>query len=381
MAVTFQTFLNIVDPVIKANKPILLRGRHGIGKSELVYQVAKRLDLDVVERRASQMTEGDLVGLPVITESSTTFMPPDWFSQACARPVVLFLDEVDRATLEVRQGIFELTDSRKINGVRLHPGTVIFAAVNGGVHGAQYMVGDMDPAELDRWSVFDVNPSVEDWLRWATTDSNVSTTIIDFISKYDVHLEHAEGNFEPGKVYPSRRSWKRFNDVLACDKSLLREDRNIELYALCSAFVGVEAASMFQKFLKEYESDIDPEDILIHGKFDKITDFSVSDHSNLLDKMLRGDYFLEVLPEGQMDNLREYFCIVPAEMVIKLWVELGRPTNNIENLTRLGWLEGVGDAPHPKCLKMLTRFVDILSSDGFETEVLANVNEEAKVAS
>jgi hypothetical protein len=32
----------------------------------------------------------------------------------------LFLDEVDRATLEVRQGIFELTDSRKLNGHYLH---------------------------------------------------------------------------------------------------------------------------------------------------------------------------------------------------------------------------------------------------------------------
>ena len=112
------------------------------------------MGLPVVERRASQMTEGDLVGLPVIDGECTRFNPPDWFKQACNEPVALFLDEVDRATIEVRQGIFELTDSRKLNGFALHPETLIFAAVNGGEHGEQYQVGEMDPAELDRWTVF-----------------------------------------------------------------------------------------------------------------------------------------------------------------------------------------------------------------------------------
>ena len=69
--------------------------------------------------------------------------------------------------MEVRQGIFELTDSRKINGHYLHPDTVIIGAVNGGEHGSQYQVGEFDPAELDRWTVFDLSPTVEDFLHWA----------------------------------------------------------------------------------------------------------------------------------------------------------------------------------------------------------------------
>ena len=116
MAVDFATFSQIVEHVTAVRKPVLLRGRHGIGKSTVVYQYAAQQNMEVVERRASQMTEGDLVGLPSIEANSTRFNPPDWFKAACDRPVVLFLDEVDRATLEVRQGIFELTDSRKLNG-------------------------------------------------------------------------------------------------------------------------------------------------------------------------------------------------------------------------------------------------------------------------
>ena len=104
----------------------------------------------------------------VAGRKATTWHAPDWRVTACTQPVVLFLDEVDRATMEVRQGLFELTDSRKINGWHLHQDTTIIPAVNGGQHGAQYPVGEMDPAELDRWTVLDVESSAQDWLSLAT---------------------------------------------------------------------------------------------------------------------------------------------------------------------------------------------------------------------
>ena len=107
MAVDFATFSQIVHHVTNVRKPVLLRGRHGIGKSTVVYQYAAQQGMEVVERRASQMTEGDLLGLPSTDGNVTSWNPPEWYKTACETPVVLFLDEVDRATPEVRQGIFE----------------------------------------------------------------------------------------------------------------------------------------------------------------------------------------------------------------------------------------------------------------------------------
>lgn len=120
MAIPFSSFIKTAPYVLSIKKPVLIRGRHGIGKSETVYQVAKDMGMPVVERRASQMTEGDLLGLPdnrdVVVNGikATTFNPPDWFVTACTEPVVLFFDEIDRATMEVRQGIFELTDRKSV---------------------------------------------------------------------------------------------------------------------------------------------------------------------------------------------------------------------------------------------------------------------------
>ena len=275
MAVDFKTFVDVVGFVTDVRKPVLLRGRHGIGKSTVVYQYADKVGMPVVERRASQMTEGDLVGLPIVDGDSTRFNPPDWFKTACDEPVVLFLDEVDRATLEVRQGIFELTDSRKLNGHILHPDTIVFAAVNGGEHGEQYQVGEMDPAELDRWTVFDVEPSVEDWLNWAK-DSGISTETWDFINQNRNHLEHS-GDFEPNKVYPSRRSWERLNDCLV--KADLLKESSTTLFNLTAAFVGFEAAVSFNDFIANYDRQVTPEDILIKGDFSKVVDFKINDHT------------------------------------------------------------------------------------------------------
>ena len=56
MAVDFATFLNVAPHIIAGRLPILIRGRHGVGKSEVVYMIAKNMKLPVVERRASQMT-------------------------------------------------------------------------------------------------------------------------------------------------------------------------------------------------------------------------------------------------------------------------------------------------------------------------------------
>jgi hypothetical protein len=326
MAIDFKTFVEIAPLVTNVRKPILLRGRHGVGKSEVVYQLAKELDLPVVERRASQMTEGDLLGLPSTDGEVTSWNPPDWYKTACDQPVVLFLDEIDRATTEVRQGIFELTDSRKLNGHRLHTDTHIFAAVNGGEHGEQYQVGEMDPAELDRWTVFDVEPSVEDWLNWAK--DKVDGLVWDFINHNHNHLEHSD-DFEPNKVYPSRRSWERLNQCVA-GAGLLDESSPV-LFNLACGFVGFEAAVAFNDFVANYDRQVTIEEVLDEGKLDKVKDFDINTHNAFVEKIEASGRLNEKLEETQIKNLVEYFVLLPSEVAMKLWTVMstGHQDNTI----------------------------------------------------
>jgi hypothetical protein len=331
MAFTFDQFLTTVPSILDATLPVLIRGRHGVGKSEVVYMIAEARDLPVVERRASQMTEGDLLGLPDTADladgrKATTWNAPDWLVTACSEPVVLFLDEVDRATMEVRQGLFELTDSRKINGWHLHPGTLIVAAVNGGEHGSQYQVGEMDPAELDRWTVFDVEPSVEDWLGWSS--GKVDPVLWDFINHNRQHLEHT-GDFEPNKVYPSRRSWVRF---ARCSEplGLFAEEGNRDLLlSLSQTFVGFEAAVALRDFVQKYEYQVSIEDLLDHGSFDKTEKWGINEHAAMVEKMEHAGTFAEPLSDNQITNLATWFVSMPSEICMKLWSTIGEAEDDV----------------------------------------------------
>lgn len=315
MATDFRTFLTVAPMISEARFPVLMRGRHGIGKSQVVYQLAKTMSLPVVERRASQMTEGDLVGLPVVSGNSTKWNPPDWFKYACDNACVLFFDEVDRATTEVRQGLFELTDSRKLNGHKLHKDTVIFAAVNGGKHGANYSVADMDPAELDRYSVFDLEPTVEDWLTWAK--DRMASEVYDFIFQNPKHLEH-NGDIEPNKVYPSRRSWDRLNKTIVM-ANLLDNGATPELYTVVSAFVGMEAAVAFNDFVQNYNKQITVDDLMTGKIFKVIDKMDLNQHNGLIEKLSDSGKLANLLTNEEMDNLAEYFTNIPSEVAMLLF--------------------------------------------------------------
>ena len=330
MSVDFKTFLQVVPHILDAKFPVLVRGRHGIGKSTVVYQIAEQRGLPVIERRASQMTEGDLLGLPKVEGGVTQWLAPEWLHNACNDPCVLFLDEVDRATLEVRQGIFELCDSRKIAGYTLHPDTIIFACVNGGDHGSQYQVGEMDPAELDRYTVFDVEPTVEDWLVWAK--GNVVTEIWDFINHNHTHLEHND-DYEPNKVYPSRRSWERLSQTLKGIDAPI--ESNNTLYQVACAFIGFEGAVAFNDFMKNYERQVSVENILDEGRMDLVTDWKINDHNAMIEKFKAKEVFNERLSDIRLQNLANYFVTLPSEIAMTLWQVMGTTEFATYNVAKL----------------------------------------------
>jgi MoxR-like ATPase len=350
MAIDFVTFNRVLPLVAAARFPVLMRGRHGIGKSESVYQFAQMINLPVVERRASQMTEGDLLGMPspeqveVNGTSAATLRPFAWLIRACTEPVVLFIDEIDRATMEVRQGFFQLCDSRTVGDWRLHPDTVIVAAVNGGEHGSHYQVGEMDPAELDRYTCFDLAPSVEDWIAYGSGNgakaeqvsgafqnarvafdtfkseqkTPVDSMIVDFIRHNPNHLEHTDA-FEPNKVYPSRRSWKRFSDT--CSAAGLLDDAKMNrgtIATLATAFVGLEASVAFTDFAVNYERQVTVEDIIDNGNFDKIANFGISEHTSFVDKVKNHKVLKSALTPNQVQNIANWIVRLPSEVAMVL---------------------------------------------------------------
>jgi len=102
MAITINTSdLKTILETTPASQNILLVGKHGIGKSEIITHHFEQQGIPVIALFLGQMSDpGDLIGLPNKNEQTgkTEFMPPYWFP-IDDKPVVLFLDEMPKTTL------------------------------------------------------------------------------------------------------------------------------------------------------------------------------------------------------------------------------------------------------------------------------------------
>jgi len=87
---------------------------------------------------------------------------------------------------------------------------------------------------------------------------------------------------------------------------------------------------MFRDFCEKYENQVLIEDILDNGDLDKVKDFGINDHSAFVDKMESAGVFDERLSDNQVQNLTDYFVILPSEVAIVLFALLGNYTETNE---------------------------------------------------
>lgn len=250
---------------------VLIRGDHGIGKSEIIAQIADYFrqtehaddgeEFPLIDKRLSQTEAGDIVGLPVMDGIVTQFCPPTWYKLACDKPCMLFFDEINRATHEVMQCAFQIILDRQLNGYKLHPETRIMAAVN---TGSAYVINEMDPALLDRFWTIDLEPTPEEWLAWAKSDKSMVPWVTDFIRANQRFLDPPK-DVEPGSVTQSRRSWHRLCRTLHSAKlaELPDDPKQLDdrIYTLSLGFVGVEASIAFVDYVKNIERQVTAKDI------------------------------------------------------------------------------------------------------------------------
>ena len=313
---------------LPADISVLVRGPHGIGKSQVAAQLAEDEGKTLIDRRLSQMSEGDMVGLPELVDGVTRFCPPDWYARACKEPTVLLLDELNRATPEVMQAAFQIVLDRELNGHRLHEGTRVVACINAS---AEYEVNEMDPALLDRFWVCDLEPSDEDWLTWAA--DRIHPMIQSFIRQNPAHLRHKEA-VEPGKVYPSPRSWERVDSSLKA-AGIVDDHSSPAFYPICLGLLGVEASISFKEFCKTYEAQVSAEDIL--NDFAKVkpllADAPQDRMSDLIEKLVNNCKDNE-WTVTQAKSIKKFAALLNDEMLVQLWNRISS-TQNLPNIQKV----------------------------------------------
>ncbi len=231
--------------------PVFIWGPPGIGKSDIVRQVARNNNLNLVDIRALLLDPVDLRGLPRITDEGTSVWCPPCFLPNNGRGL-LFLDELNAAPPLVQAACYQLVLDRKLGEYSLPEGWSIIAAGNRETDRA--VTHRMPSALANRFIHLDFSVDVEEWINWAVVQ-DIAPEIIAFI-RFRPALLHA---FEPeqnAKAFPTPRSWEYASSILKSspEPSLIRE--------LLTGTVGPAAASEFTGYIKIWKSLPEAEDIM-----------------------------------------------------------------------------------------------------------------------
>jgi MoxR-like ATPase len=170
-------------------------GKHGIGKSEIVTRFyTQAWGMRVVAMFLGQMSDpGDLIRLMHKDEQhgQSVFLPPYWWP-VDGQPIVLFLDELNRARPEILQSVHELVLNKTLAGKRLPDGSMVIAAAN---ESDAYQLTDLDPALVSHFNLYEFAPTVEDWLLWAS-DQGIDPRLITFIQQNRQYLDGSDTTSE-----------------------------------------------------------------------------------------------------------------------------------------------------------------------------------------
>ncbi len=227
-----RRLIDLITLCYRAAVPLLLEGRHGIGKSEIVAQAAQELGIKFVALDLSVMEPPDLVGLPTTTGDVTRYAPPSILPTSGNG--LLMLEELNRCQRYMRSPALQLLTARTLNEYRLPDGWQMVAAVNPAA--GEYQTDDLDPALLSRFVRVEVVPDRDEWLSWARK-AGIHTSVITY-AEQDESIFDGDGN---------PRAWAYVSRLVrAADPDPV--SREILLTAV-AGLVGPERAVAFDTFL------------------------------------------------------------------------------------------------------------------------------------
>jgi hypothetical protein len=186
--------------------PVMLWGPPGVGKSQIISQVAEKHSVPVVDIRLSQMEPSDLRGIPFRIEDHVEWAIPSMLpdEKNHGPDGILFLDEITSAPPSVSAAAYQLILDRQLGAYRVPDGWAIFAAGNRqGDRGVTYSM----PAPLaNRFSHFEFEVNLDDWVLWAY-QHGIDERLIAFL-RFRPELLF---DFDPAHnpvAFPSPRSWE-----------------------------------------------------------------------------------------------------------------------------------------------------------------------------
>lgn len=308
-----NTLKKVLPKVLSVDIPVMLVGHAGIGKTQIIKEMAEEHKRDLTILVLSQMEPGDLLGMPYKAPDGTTkYLKPEWWPSG--KKNILFLDEINRAHPSVLNAILQLVMDKRIMNNVLPEDTWIVAAINPATE--EYSVQEIfDKAFITRFLWLKVTTQVKDWEEYEM--KNASPVKARFIQAVSSILNFETKKFDLPDLEPVPRSVSR----LAALYEKLHDDKDFDDYfiELARGLVGNSAYVIYDQ-LKNFKISFTEQD-LVKGRVDIAKSASTAERTKALENALKKNMIDEKNLDKVLKVLKEAYNNEELAVMVRLATE------------------------------------------------------------
>lgn len=267
-------------PVIR-QRPVLLMGPPGIGKTQIMEQVAEECGLPLLSYTITHHTRQSAIGLPFIREkeyqgkmhSVTEYTMSEIISavyekmeETGQQEGILFIDEINCVSETLAPTMLQFLQCKTFGNQQVPEGWIIVAAGNPPEYNKS--VREFDVVTLDRIKKIDVEADFDVWKEYAY-QQGIHPAVISYLELRRKNFYRVENTVD-GKIFATARGWEDLSRLIQVYEILGKTvDREVVSQYIQHRMIAKDFASYLALYYK-YRTDYKVEDIL-KGKWDSIT--------------------------------------------------------------------------------------------------------------
>lgn len=254
-------------------RPVLLMGPPGIGKTQIMEQIAEEEGIGLVAYTITHHTRQSAVGLPVIREErfdSRTYAVTEYtMSEIIAsvyrairdqgkREGILFLDEINCVSETLMPAMLQFLQGKTFGNEKVPSGWIIVCAGNPPEYNRS--VRDFDVVTLDRVRYLSVEADLEVFLKYAE-ERKVHRAVLSYLAIHPDNFYRVEADVD-GLRFVTARGWEDLSALLTVyEEQGIPVTKDIVAEFLHHDEVAEDAAAFFALYFK-YRKDYGVQEIL-----------------------------------------------------------------------------------------------------------------------
>ncbi len=302
-------------------RPILLIGPPGVGKTQVMEQVSQECHVGLVAYTITHHTRQSAIGLPFIehreyggkeyavteyTMSEIIGSIYDKMEQTGLKEGILFIDEINCVSETLAPTMLQFLQGKTFGSHRVPEGWVIVAAGNPPEYNKS--VRDFDIVTLDRIRRIEVEPDYGAWKEYAV-QAGIHPAIRAYLDIRREHFCQIETTVD-GKRFATPRGWEDLSHLVEIYERLGKDvDRDVVGEYIQFPRIAKDFANYLELYHK-YKQDYQVEAVLAGRQtpevvFDKLKKAPFDERVSVVGLLLSGlnERFSEVVVQGEVMEL------------------------------------------------------------------------------